>query len=82
MTVHFDIALLLIDGDFTDSQYLGSHSLEYDGSGQWFLDLPVGTTQLECGGVHQYALNITAEDDDGDQAAAQIIIDGLGSRLE
>jgi hypothetical protein len=80
VSVYFDLAILL--GGGVDTQYIGSHLLLDEGGGAWGLDLPIGTTQLECGGELDYLLTITAEDDDGDQAAAQIGIDSLGVRLD
>mgnify|MGYP006928201594 CR=1 FL=1 len=82
ITVHFDLEILLINGDSIDSQYIGSHSLDHQGEGLWALDLPLGTTQLQCGFEAAYRLTITAEDDDGDQSAAAIQVDGYGNRVD
>ncbi len=82
VSLHFDAAILLMNGDFADTQFIGSHSLAHEGDGLWALDLPLGTTQLDCGFDGEYLLTVTAEDDDGDQAAGQIRIDGFGVRVE
>ncbi len=81
-SVHFDLEIVFIADGFVDAQYIGSHSLDHEGGGLWSLQLVDTATQLECGFDGEYRVTITAEDDDGGQAAAAIVIDGVGTRLE
>lgn len=79
VSTFFDLAILFSAGNFADAEPIGSHELGHEGEALWAVDLPRGTTPLQCGFDGEYLLTITAEDDDGDQAAAQIRIDGLGN---
>lgn len=79
VSVFVDLALLFVDEDFTDTQFIGSHELGEQEPGRWVAGLPAGTTSLQCGFDGDYLLTITVEDDDGDQAARQLQIDGWGT---
>lgn len=78
-SVIFDLFILFVSDELTDTQYIGTHYLEHEGAGVWARDVALLDTTLECGFDGLYLLTVTAEDDDGNQAAGQIRIDGLGN---